>query len=92
LDGVIRAGLENPKESAHGGCFNRQPFIVRCSRFGILISVFRPVNSALIPEFGCSLALKAARFKIGLRLDRSHHRFHLSDHNAGFDLLFGPFP
>jgi hypothetical protein len=70
----------------------RSPFAVHRSRFGILISVFRLPSSVSIPEFRCSLALKAARFKIGLRLNRSDHRFNLSDHDAGLDSLFRPFP
>src|SRR6516165_9187982 len=45
LGGVIRAGLENPKESSHGGCLNRQsvrrsPFTVRRSPFAVRDSDF----------------------------------------------------
>ena len=52
----------------------------------------RPAMSGLILEFRCGLPLQAARFKIGLRLDCPHHRFHLGDHDAGFDFLLRPFP
>jgi len=45
-----------------------------------------------IPEFHCALSRQALRLKIRLRLDHLHQRFHRGDHDAGFDLLLGPFP
>jgi len=59
---------------------------------GVTPNAERPAMRGLILEFRCGLPLQAARFKIGLRLDRPHHRFHLGDHDAGFDFLLRPFP